>query len=73
MNTKIPADDPRLKIAAQYALHCMLVDNNSLPSCVNCNHWNKIQSLCEKFQMNPPPEIIVKSCGYDNWEPGIPF
>lgn len=67
MNTK----KPDLKIVALYHMHVELIDNITLPSCINCANWNNIK--CEKFNLTPPAEIIAKSCGPDNWEHGIPF
>lgn len=62
-----------LKTVACYALHSSLIDNHSLPSCINCDWWDNSNNKCNKFNSTPPAEIIVKSCGADNWVPMIPF
>lgn len=57
-----------------------LVDVAFWKTCLNCEHWrnnsveqDKVEKpMCRKFNILPPPEIIVHSC-VDEWLPVIPF
>lgn len=73
MNIDIENLNSKLKIQAGIALHKALVMNNSLPSCINCENYEPTNDYCKKFDTHPPADIIVFSCGINNWEGIIPF
>ena len=49
-----------------------LLEHDMLHSCVNCCHFDFKADKCIKFNMKPPTNIIVFSCGSD-WTADIPF
>lgn len=49
-----------------------LIATDVIHSCINCGHWDQPKQLCTKYNMLPPAEVIVYSCG-DDWFPDIPF
>lgn len=65
--------DVKLRTQAGIALHKTLVNNASLPSCINCDHFEITNEYCKKFDAHPPAETIVFSCGVANWDALIPF
>lgn len=66
-------DEKVLRKQAGIALHRLLVDNQSFPSCINCKHFEKTNELCKKFDSHPPADTLVFSCGVGNWEQELPF
>ena len=66
-------EEYNLRKQAGNALHRSLVLNNSFPSCLNCEHFEKTNELCKKFESHPPAATLVFSCGILNWEESIPF
>lgn len=75
MSTNEPLSevDISLRKQAGIALHRTLVENQSMPSCLNCAHFEPTNELCIKFDRHPPAEVIVFSCGVKDWEGSIPF
>lgn len=75
MNTEIKKQilDVKLRVQAGIALHRTLINNASIPSCLNCDWYEPSNEYCKKFKSNPPAETIVFSCGIENWVPEIPF
>ena len=49
-----------------------LLEHDLQHSCVNCCHFDFNADKCDKFNMKPPTDIIVFSCGPD-WVGNIPF
>lgn len=48
-----------------------LIRAGSIPTCTNCEHWDKIKQLCTRWKMLPPAEVIVTGC--EEWINEIPF
>jgi len=46
-------------------------DFKPMESCLDCGHWDGKRDRCKKFDMVPPPKVIVKKC--DEFIPDIPF
>lgn len=51
-------------------LQTSLVNSGQLPTCTNCDHFQKDET-CWKFKMKPPASVIVVGCVYHM--PTIPF
>ena len=73
MNIDDPLLNKSLRTQAGIALHKTLVNNASIPSCINCDHFEITNEYCKKFNAHPPAETIVFSCGVQNWIDAIPF
>lgn len=73
MNIDDPLLNKKLRVQAGIALHKTLIDNASLPSCINCDHFEITNEYCKKFNAHPPVETIVFSCGVANWDALILF
>jgi hypothetical protein len=68
--------DPNIKpslirLSKEIQLHEKMVRHNLLPSCVNCEHWQKKPEVCGFYGARPPAEVIVWGCG--EWQATIPF
>ena len=48
-----------------------IIEFEPFTSCLDCANWNEKRERCTKFDMVPPPKIIVKKC--EDFEPDIPF
>lgn len=49
-----------------------LIKAGSIPTCTNCDHWDRLAQKCKKFDMLPPGEVIVTGCEF--WlHDSIPF
>lgn len=72
-NDDIITLDIKLRKQAGIALHHALINNQSMPSCLNCKHFESTNELCKKFDAHPPAKTIVFSCGIKDWEGDIPF
>lgn len=51
-------------------VHRYLVDQQVLPTCLNCSQFNKETNLCLLAGVQPPPEVLVFGC--ERWD-NIPF
>ncbi len=60
------------KEAARAIMQQELLDNDVLHSCLNCEYWIEKDDKCERYNLTPPPKIIVFSCG-EGWTYRIPF
>lgn len=65
--------DDLLRKQAAIALHTVLVDNSSFPSCLNCEHYEPTNEFCKQFNSNPPARTIVFSCGVKHYVQKVPF
>jgi hypothetical protein len=48
------------------------IRNGELKSCANCSQMLSASTKCLKYNVVPPIEIILYSCGA-GWEDDIPF
>lgn len=47
------------------------MENGFFRSCVNCEHWSELGTICTKFEQRPPTRIIVTGC--EHHTDNIPF
>lgn len=39
-----------------------LIDGGYFRNCVNCSEWKEKEKICGKFNILPPPDVIVTGC-----------
>lgn len=64
------AGEIRVKIKALMGEAQMWSDILEKKSCQDCTHWQ--QSVCQKWNAEPPPEVVKTGCDEWNWDE-IPF
>jgi hypothetical protein len=58
--------------ATRDLLHKELIQTQVVRSCLNCECFDKKKGECLEFEMRPPAEVIVFSCGAP-WVAELPF